>query len=89
MVEGTTCRIDVMTKNVEGQIVISFSDNGKGIPEELRDIIFVPNFSTKNSGMGLGLAMSKKILEIFNGNIWFESDPGKGTVFFVRIPVIE
>ncbi|MCB9191692.1 MAG: HAMP domain-containing histidine kinase [Flavobacteriales bacterium] len=53
----------------------------QGIPEELREKIFVPNFTTKSSGMGLGLAMVKNIVETCNGKIWFESEIGKGTVF--------
>lgn len=67
---------------------VHFEDNGKGIPLELHGKIFSPNFSTKNSGMGLGLAISRKILDQFSGNIRFTSVEGKGTVFIVTMPVV-
>lgn len=67
--------------------VISISDNGNGIPEEVQSKIFAPNFTTKNSGMGLGLAMTKMIIENTGGNITFETETGKGTTFFVKLPV--
>lgn len=67
--------------------IVSVKDNGSGIPEELREKIFVPNFTTKTSGMGLGLAMVKNIIETCNGKIWFESEIGKGTVFYISLPV--
>jgi nitrogen fixation/metabolism regulation signal transduction histidine kinase len=70
-------------------ITLAFEDNGKGIPEELKKKIFNPNFSTKNSGMGLGLAISRKITEQFYGNIYFTSKQGKGSTFFVTLPVHE
>lgn len=70
-------------------VVIAFEDNGKGIPEDLQKRIFSPNFSTKNSGMGLGLAMSKKIVEQFGGRIDFKSKEGKGTQFNVTLPILE
>ncbi|MCB9203655.1 MAG: HAMP domain-containing histidine kinase [Flavobacteriales bacterium] len=66
--------------------IASVKDNGSGIPEELREKIFVPNFTTKSSGMGLGLAMVKNIVETCNGKIWFESEIGKGTVFYISLP---
>ncbi|MBL7810989.1 MAG: HAMP domain-containing histidine kinase [Bacteroidetes bacterium] len=69
------------------RIVIYFRDNGKGIPAELRDKIFSPNFSTKNSGMGLGLAISRKMAEQFGGTIDFTSTEGEGATFFVTLPV--
>ncbi len=72
-----------------GRVVISFEDNGSGIPENLRKQIFSPNFSTKNSGMGLGLAISKRIVELFGGVIDFQSIEGKGTTFVVKLPIIE
>ena len=50
--------------------------------------IFTPNFTTKTSGTGLGLAMCKSIIEQFKGEIWFETTEGKGTKFFVQLPVI-
>ncbi len=61
-------------------------DNGSGIPETLKDRIFSPNFTTKSSGMGLGLAMVKNIIVDFGGNIWFSSEVGKGTAFYFTVP---
>jgi signal transduction histidine kinase len=68
------------------QCLISVSDNGNGIDEEVLDKIFVPNFTTKTGGMGLGLAMVKNIVETANGRIWFETKAGFGTTFFVSLP---
>ena len=70
-------------------MIIIFEDNGAGIPEALRKQIFSPNFSTKNSGMGLGLAISKRIVELFGGVINFQSIEGKGTTFVVQLPLME
>ena len=75
--------------NKENKVLITIQDNGEGIDDELRDKIFVPNFSTKNSGMGLGLAMVKKIIEHSDGSIRFESIPGVGTTFYVELPLTE
>lgn len=72
-----------------GRVMITFEDNGTGIPEALRKQIFSPNFSTKNSGMGLGLAISKRIVELFGGVINFQSTEGKGTTFEVQLPLLE
>lgn len=68
-------------------VTVSFEDNGKGIAPELRNRIFSPNFSTKNSGMGLGLAMSRKMIEQFGGSIGFDSREGLGTTFRIRLPL--
>ncbi|MCO5724332.1 sensor histidine kinase [Robiginitalea marina] len=71
----------------EGDMVkISVADNGKGIGEEFKDKVFEPRFTTKTSGMGLGLGMVKTIVETYRGSIDFTSQPGMGTVFTVRIP---
>jgi signal transduction histidine kinase len=48
--------------------------------------IFTPNFTTKSSGTGLGLAMCKGIVEQAGGEIWFETQENKGTTFFVQLP---
>lgn len=69
--------------------IASVKDNGSGISEDLRDKIFVPNFTTKSSGMGLGLAMVKNIVESVNGNISFTSEVGHGTTFYVWLPRME
>ncbi len=68
-------------------IVVSIRDNGGGIPAQTRDKIFMPKFTTKSSGTGLGLAMSKSIAEQSHGDIWFETMDGEGTTFFVRLPL--
>ena len=67
---------------------LSVADNGGGIPEHMQDKIFMPNFTTKSSGTGLGLAMSKSIAEQAHGDIWFESVLGEGTTFFVKLPLL-
>jgi signal transduction histidine kinase len=79
-------RVDEELK--EDRILIRISDNGDGIPEEMHSKIFTPNFTTKSSGTGLGLAMSKTIVEHARGNIWFETATGEGTTFFVELPII-
>lgn len=63
------------------RVVVHFKDNGHGIDAETAKKIFVPNFTTKNSGSGLGLAMVKSILEQMGAEISFESEVGVGTVF--------
>lgn len=68
---------------------ISVSDNGTGITEEQAGKIFSPSFTTKSSGMGLGLAMSKSILNTVDATITFESKAGEGTTFHILIPVCE
>ncbi|MGB7394544.1 MAG: HAMP domain-containing sensor histidine kinase [Pricia sp.] len=67
-------------------IKISVADNGIGIEDGYREKIFEPKFTTKSSGMGLGLGMVKTIVETYKGSINFTSKPGKGTVFTVRFP---
>ncbi len=81
----------VISVNMEIQsdkVVISIGDNGSGIPEDLQWKLFTPNFTTKSSGMGLGLSIAKKYIENANGRIWFESAAGMGSVFFVELPLI-
>lgn len=74
---------------IEGDnIVISIRDNGGGISKQTRDKIFMPNFTTKSSGTGLGLAMSKGIAEQAQGSIWMDTVEGEGTTFYVKLPSI-
>jgi signal transduction histidine kinase len=72
-----------------GSVLISVRDNGVGISEEQRSRIFVPNFTTKSGGTGLGLAMVKNIVEQCGGKVTFESTPGAGTVFTLELPLSE
>ena len=69
------------------KVVVAISDNGSGIPPDLQKKLFTPNFTTKTSGMGLGLSIVKKYIESANGRIWFESEADKGTVFYVELPL--
>lgn len=69
------------------EVVTTITDNGTGITDEARNKLFVPNFTTKSSGMGLGLAIVKNIIENSGGDIWFETEKGVGTSFFVKFPV--
>lgn len=82
------CDIKIKEVQNDGVITISIKDNGEGIPSEMKSKIFTPNFTTKTSGTGLGLAMTKSIVEQAKGNIWFETEEGRGTTFFVQLPVI-
>jgi signal transduction histidine kinase len=68
-------------------IVIAITDNGHGIPAELMDQLFLPFFTTKRSGTGLGLALSHKIIQEHQGAIHVESEEGKGTTFKITLPV--
>ncbi|HNA58080.1 MAG TPA: HAMP domain-containing sensor histidine kinase, partial [Chitinophagales bacterium] len=63
-------------------------DNGRGIGDEEKDKVFVPNFTTKSSGMGIGLAMTKNIVEGAGGYIWFESTVSVGTTFYIEFPLM-
>jgi signal transduction histidine kinase len=69
-------------------IIVKVRDNGEGIPAEMQSKIFIPNFTTKSSGTGLGLAMSKTIVEQAKGKIWFETMEGEGTTFYVELPIL-
>jgi signal transduction histidine kinase len=68
---------------------VNIKDNGEGIPQEMQSRIFIPNFTTKSSGTGLGLAMCKGIVEQVKGKIWFDTVIGNGTTFHVEIPLVQ
>ncbi|NHN25651.1 GHKL domain-containing protein [Flavobacterium jejuense] len=73
----------------ENNALISVKDNGKGVTEQNKARIFEPKFTTKSSGMGLGLAIIKNIIENYNGTITFQSEEGTGTEFLVSFPITE
>ena len=80
--------ISVSEEVREDSILVKVADNGEGIPAEMQSKIFTPNFTTKSSGTGLGLAMSKTIVEQAKGRIWFETKVGEGTTFYVELPIL-
>jgi signal transduction histidine kinase len=79
-------RLEISTKAEDGFVVTEFKDNGCGISEENLGKLFEPLFTTKTKGIGLGLAVSKRIVEAHEGSIEVESEVEKGTVFIVKLP---
>src|SRR5690606_29672941 len=81
-------RIDIFVRREGKHAVISVTDNGIGVPEHERECIFEPQFTTKTSGMGLGLGMVKNIMETYQGAVAFTSTPEE-TTFTVSFPAID
>ncbi len=79
-------KVDIYTD--DKFVFVKVEDNGTGISEEMIDKVFQPHFTTKSSGTGIGLAISKNIIESTNGKIYFETEVGVGTVFHVRMPIV-
>ena len=80
-------RIEIGQMVEDHTLTISVADNGTGIPKELQSKIFTPNFTTKTSGTGLGLAMCKGIVENIKGKIWFETKENNGSTFYIQLPL--
>ena len=78
--------ISVTLEESDGDVVIRVADQGKGIPEEIMDRVFEPYFTTKTSGTGLGLSLTRTIIEKHNGDISLESRRGQGTTVSITIP---
>jgi nitrogen fixation/metabolism regulation signal transduction histidine kinase len=86
--ENQKGKITVALTTQNQNAIIQVTDNGHGIPPEKKANIFVPNFTTKSSGMGLGLAMSKNIIEAASGTLSFQSNPNVQTTFTISLPLI-
>lgn len=85
--EGRDPKVEIRIKSHgKGMLLIEVSDNGTGIVSDPPEKIFEPSFTTKSSGMGLGLAMVKTIVEEHHGSIGFETNNGMGTTFYIQIP---
>lgn len=80
-------RITVQTD--ESAALLTISDNGTGISDEAQDNLFQPNFTTKTSGMGLGLSIVKNIVDNFGGKIWYTTQLNEGTTFNIEIPLFK
>ncbi|MFM2201993.1 MAG: hypothetical protein RL040_1193, partial [Bacteroidota bacterium] len=83
---GRKGEIDVCLRVSESHVVVRIQDNGVGIRQENKHRIFVPNFTTKSNGTGLGLAMVKSIVEQNQGSAYFRSKVDKGASFFISLP---
>ena len=81
-------RLKIATRAEDGFIVTEFKDNGCGIPDENLGRLFEPLFTTKAKGIGLGLAVSKQLVEAHKGTIEVKSQVGKGTTFRVKLPIL-
>ena len=82
-------QISIQIQRIENKVKIAVSDNGIGIEKSKWNKLFVPYFTTKSTGTGLGLAMVKQILESHQGVIDFETHPGEGTTFYVEFPLAD
>jgi two-component system sensor histidine kinase HydH len=80
-------RILIRTEKKKNQISVEFADTGCGIPPDLQPKIFDPFFSTKKDGSGMGLAISKRIVELHQGKLFCRSNPCQGAVFTVFLPI--
>ncbi len=81
--------IDISLYKKDDKAIIQITDNGAGIPDDLKDLIFKPKFTTKSYGDGIGLLITKNIINSVNGNIRFETEVGVGTTFFIEFDCIE
>jgi two-component system sensor kinase FixL len=71
------------------KVRVAVSDRGTGIPAEELPSVFEAFFTTKQSGLGMGLSLSRSIIEGHGGSIWAENNPDKGATFFIELPITE
>lgn len=83
--EGKEGVVKIAVMKMPNTVQIDICDNGKGVDPELMGRLFEPNFTTKSSGMGLGLAICKNIIDSLGGRIWFESEQNEGTCFHLEL----
>lgn len=87
--EGETLKIEVILSEMKAmRLLLEIKDNGPGIDESIHSKIFIPNFSTKETGSGIGLAIAKHGVEHAGGKIWFETELEAGTSFFIELPTV-
>jgi nitrogen fixation/metabolism regulation signal transduction histidine kinase len=89
MPDGGTLTLGVRPDTERGQVVLSVKDTGTGLDPDVRRHLFDPYFSTKSSGTGLGLAIARRAVEAHQGTIEVRSEPGRGTEFLIRLPLLE
>lgn len=87
--ENRKGKIEVLAYQLEDSIMVKIKDNGSGVADDVKQKLFKPNFTTKTTGTGLGLAMVKNTVVSFNGTISFETEINQGTTFTLVFPVIK
>jgi len=87
--QGKTPHLEVDLLLTPTRVRVAIKDNGEGIPEDIKEKIFIPKFSTKVEGSGIGLAIAKRGVEHAGGSIWFESQPDNGTTFYLEFPLMD
>lgn len=85
---GRRGRIEIILYKQYQKAIVKVTDNGCGIPDSMKDKVFYPNFTTKNSGTGLGLAIVRDIIESSQGHIYFNTKENIGTEFYVELPLM-
>lgn len=90
---GSKVEVTASLQDQEKKLLVEVSDTGVGIPEEEQPIIFTKFFRGSNRGKevvgdGLGLYLAKAYVILLGGKIWFESVEGKGTTFFISLPIV-
>ncbi len=78
-----------MEREPGNTVLVAVEDNGRGIPESIQEKMFHPNFTTKSGGMGMGLAISANLVKTMDGEIWYTTRAGLGSVFYVRLPLFD
>jgi two-component system, NtrC family, nitrogen regulation sensor histidine kinase NtrY len=81
--------IKIIIEKQQESVQFTIADNGSGIPVEMREKMFRPNFTTKTSGMGLGLSIVKNIINYSGGDIWYETEMDKGTSIIFTLPLFK
>jgi signal transduction histidine kinase len=85
-IDGTREMVIKSQRADNEQILVSFSDTGTGFPQQLAEQIFDPFFTTKPHGTGMGLRISRSIIESHGGRLWAVSNPGRGATFHLNLP---
>lgn len=80
-------KLTIALARVEQQMQIRVIDTGPGIPEDTRDKLFTPFFSSKPEGMGMGLNICRSIIEFHQGRLWLEPNPQGGCIFVINLPI--
>jgi C4-dicarboxylate-specific signal transduction histidine kinase len=76
-----------LARTETGEALFSLSDSGPGVPEGGREKLFEAFWTTKKEGMGIGLAVSRSIIESHGGRLWFANNPDRGATFYFSLPV--